>query len=231
MQVGSTIESGQGLNQGAMNVATSDAVSQNSIKKLNDAHKFSVDELTKQEKSLTREDVRGLHTTENDLCVNMNFWVMLAEILGKLVEKNKDKLTDILNKELERNEFLTKEFTKQSIQEELAKNEILSGVEKEQLEKAIENPDMVKIVRANASKNLDKIKDNLDSGMGLENAIQDATQDNKLTATDVYNGLTNEKLSKDVLKASDTFKDTLKDTTENTNKDVVDKAVKMVMKV
>lgn len=232
MQVGTTIENAQGLNQGPANVAVNDGTSaeqaraaNNELKKISVQNQGVRDELVKKSQELNRNNnYQDLSKTDEMLYGAM--LAILAEILGKWVEKDKEKLTDVLNNELKKNEFLTEEITKQKLLEELKNTDNLSDEVKNKMGKSLNNKDVIGTLRANASEVLDKVKDSMDKGESLDSAVAKATDENRISAANMLEGMSNKDLLKETSKATDSLKDEAKDALKDTAKD----AVKMAMR-
>lgn len=232
MQVGTTIENAQGLNQGPANVAVNDGTSaeqaraaNNELKKISVQNQGVRDELVKKSQELNRNNnYQDLSKTDEMLYGAM--LAILAEILGKWVEKDKEKLTDVLNNELKKNEFLTEEITKQKLLEELKNTDNLSDEVKNKMGKSLDNKDVIGTLRANASEVLDKVKDSMDKGESLDSAVAKATDENRISAANMLEGMSNKDLLKETSKATDSLKDEAKDALKDTAKD----AVKMAMR-
>lgn len=226
MQVGTTIENAQGLNQGPANVAVNDGTSaeqaraaNNELKKISAQNQGVRNELVEKSKELSHNKVE---IRENeDLMVQGIMLKLLAELLGKWVEKDKEKLTDVLNNELKKNEFLTKELNTQKLLEELKNTDNLSGELKDKMGKFLDNKDVIGTLRANASEVLDKVKDSMDKGESLDSAVAKATDENRISAANMLEGMSNKDLLKETSKATDSLKDEAKDALKDTAKDVV----------
>lgn len=228
MQVGTTIENAQGLNQGPANVAVNDGTSaeqaraaNNELKKISAQNQGVRDELTKKSQELNRNNnYQDLSKTDEMLYGAM--LAILAEILGKWVEKDKEKLTDVLNDELKKNEFLTKELNTQKLLEELKNTDNLSDEVKNKMGKSLDNKDMIGTLRANVSEVLDKVKDSIiNKGKSLDIAVAEATDENRISAANMLEGMSNKDLLKETSKATDSLKDEAKDALKDTAKDVV----------
>lgn len=226
MQVGTTIENAQGLNQGPANVAVNDGTSaeqaraaNNELKKISAQNQGVRDELVKKSQVLSRDNVE-IREGE-DLMVQGIMLKFLAELLGRLTKKSKEKLTDVLNDELKKNEFLTEEITKQKLLEELKNNDNLSDEVKNKMGKSLDNKDVIGTLRANASEVLDKVKDSMDKGESLDSAVAKATDENRISAANMLEGMSNKDLLKETSKATDSLKDEAKDALKDTAKDVV----------
>ena len=232
MQVGTTIENAQGLNQGPANVAVNDGTSaeqaraaNNELKKISVQNQGVRDELVKKSQELNRNNnYQDLSKTDEMLYGAM--LTLQAETLGKWVEKEKEKLTDVLNNELKKNEFLTEEITKQKLLEELKNTDNLSDEVKNKMGKSLDNKDVIGTLRANASEVLDKVKDSMDKGESLDSAVAKATDENRISAANMLEGMSNKDLLKETSKATDSLKDEAKDALKDTAKD----AVKMAMR-
>lgn len=226
MQVGTTIENAQGLNQGPANVAVNDGTSaeqaraaNNELKKISAQNQGVRDELVKKSQVLSRENVE-IRDNE-DLMAQGILLKLLAELLGRLTKKDKEKLTDVLNNELKKNEFLTEEITKQKLLEELKNTDNLSDELKDKLGKSLDNKDMIGTLRANVSEVLDKVKDSINKGESLDSAVAKATDENRISAANMLEGMSNKDLLKETSKATDSLKDEAKDALKDTAKDVV----------
>lgn len=227
MQVGTTIENAQGLNQGPANVAVNDGTSaeqaraaNNELKKISAQNQGVRDELVKKSQELNR-GANKQDLEHNDMLLQNTLLAVLAEILGKWGEKDKEKLTDVLNNELKKNEFLTEEITKQKLLEELKNTDNLSGELKDKLGKSLDNKDMIGTLRANVSEVLDKVKDSINKGESLDSAVAKATDENRISAANMLEGMSNKDLLKETSKATDGLKDEAKDALKDTAKDVV----------
>lgn len=226
MQVGTTIENAQGLNQGPANVAVNDGTSaeqaraaNNELKKISAQNQGVRDELVKKSQVLSRDNVE-IREGE-DLMVQGIMLKLLAELLGRWTVKEKEKLTDVLNNELKKNEFLTEEITKQKLLEELKNTDNLSGELKDKMGKFLDNKDMMGTLRANVSEVLDKVKDSINKGESLDSAVAKATDENRISAANMLEGMSNKDLLKETSKATDSLKDEAKDALKDTAKDVV----------
>ena len=226
MQVGTTMENAQGLNQGPANVAVNDGTSaeqaraaNNELKKISAQNQGVRDELVKKSKVLSRDKVE-LRDNE-DLMAQGILLKILAEIIGRWTTKYKEKLTDILNDELKKNEFLTKELNTQKLLEELKNTDNLSDELKDKMGKSLDNKDVIGTLRANASEVLDKVKDSMDKGESLDSAVAKATDENRISAANMLEGMSNKDLLKETSKATDSLKDETKDALKDTAKDVV----------
>lgn len=231
MKVGTTMENAQGLNQGPTNVAVNDGTSaeqaraaNNELKKISAQNQGVRDELTEKSKELSHNKVE---IRENeDLMVQGIMLKLLSELLGKWVVKDKEKLTDVLNNELKKNEFLTEEITKQKLLEELKNTDNLSDELKDKTGKSLNNKDVIGTLRANASEVLDKVKDSMDKGESLDSAVAKATDENRISAANMLEGMSNKDLLKETSKATDSLKDEAKDALKDTAKDVVKMAMR-----
>lgn len=226
MQVGTTIENAQGLNQGPANVAVNDGTSaeqaraaNNELKKISAQNQGVRDGLVEKSKTLSRENVE-IRETE-DLMVQGMLLKIIAEILGRLVAKDEEKLTDVLNNELKKNEFLTKELNTQKLLEELKNTDNLSDELKDKMGKSLNNKDVIGTLRANVSEVLDKVKDSMNKGESLDSAVAKATDENRISAANMLEGMSNKDLLKETSKATDSLKDEAKDALKDTAKDVV----------
>lgn len=226
MQVGTTMENAQGLNQGPANVAVNDGTSaeqaraaNNELKKISAQNQGVRDELVKKSKVLSRDKVE-LRDNE-DLMAQGILLKILAEIIGRWTTKYKEKLTDVLNNELKKNEFLTKELNTQKLLEELKNTDNLSDELKDKMGKSLDNKDVIGTLRANASEVLDKVKDSMDKGESLDSAVAKATDENRISAANMLEGMSNKDLLKETSKATDSLKDEAKDALKDTAKDVV----------
>lgn len=226
MQVGTTIENAQGLNQGPANVAVNDGTSaeqaraaNNELKKISAQNQGVRDELVKKSQVLSRDKVE-LRDNE-DLMAQGILLKILAEIIGRWTTKYKEKLTDVLNNELKKNEFLTKELNTQKLLEELKNTDNLSDELKDKMGKSLDNKDVIGTLRANASEVLDKVKDSMGKGKSLDIAVAEATDENRISAANMLEGMSNKDLLKETSKATDSLKDEAKDALKDTAKDVV----------
>lgn len=227
MQVGTTIENAQGLNQGPANVAVNEGTSaeqaraaNNELKKISAQNQGVRDELVKKSQVLSRDNVE-IRDNE-DLMAQGILLKLLAELLGRWTTKDKEKLTDVLNNELKKNEFLTEEITKQKLLEELKNTDNLSGELKDKMGKFLDNKDMMGTLRANVSEVLDKVKDSIiNKGESLDSAVAKATDENRISAANMLEGMSNKDLLKETSKATDSLKDEAKDALKDTAKDVV----------
>ena len=226
MQVGTTIENAQGLNQGPANVAVNDGTSaeqaraaNNELKKISAQNQGVRDELVKKSQVLSRDNVE-IRDNE-DLMAQGILLKLLAELLGRWTKKDKEKLTDVLNNELKKNEFLTEEITKQKLLEELKNTDNLSGELKDKMGKFLDNKDMIGTLRANVSEVLDKVKDSINKGESLDSAVAKVTDENRISAANMLEGMSNKDLLKETSKATDSLKDEAKDALKDTAKDVV----------
>ena len=226
MQVGTTMENAQGLNQGPANVAVNDGTSaeqaraaNNELKKISAQNQGVRDELVKKSQVLSRDKVE-LRDNE-DLMAQGILLKILAEIIGRWTTKYKEKLTDILNDELKKNEFLTEEITKQKLLEELKNTDNLSDEVKNKMGKSLDNKDLIGTLRANTSEVLDKVKDSINKGESLDSAVAKATGENRISAANMLEGMSNKDLLKETSKATDSLKDETKDALKDTAKDVV----------
>lgn len=191
----------------------------NELKKISAQNQGVRNELVEKSKELSHNKVE---IRENeDLMVQGIMLKLLAELLGKWVEKDKEKLTDVLNNELKKNEFLTKELNTQKLLEELKNTDNLSGELKDKMGKFLDNKDVIGTLRANASEVLDKVKDSMDKGESLDSAVAKATDENRISAANMLEGMSNKDLLKETSKATDSLKDEAKDALKDTAKDVV----------